>query len=105
MSLESNGVDREHSLRKILTRLRGTNFCTCSAHFAPSFVSIQIVPNAPKWYETQQNMSLESNRVDRVCSLREILTRLRGTNFWTSSERFALSFVRQLNGPKYTQTV
>ena len=105
MSLESNGVDRVHSLRKILTRLRGTNFCTCSVHFAPSFVSIQIIQNAPKWYKTQQNLSLESNRVDRVCSLRKILTRLRGTNFWTSSERFALSFVRQLNGPKYTQTV
>ena len=107
MSLGSNGVDRVRSLRKIPTRLHGRNFCTCSAHFAPSFVSIQIVPNANKWYETKQkqNLSLESNRVDRVCSLREILTRLRGTNFWTSSERFALSFVRQLNGPKYTQTV
>ena len=38
-------------------------------------------------------------------SLRKIPTRLRGTNFWTSSEHFALSFVAQLNGPKYTQTV
>ena len=40
-SLGSNGVDRVHSLRKIWTRLRGTNFyinCTCSAHFAPSFM-------------------------------------------------------------------
>ena len=53
----------------------------------------------------QQNMSLVSNGVNRVRSLRKIPTRLRGTNFWTSSERFALSFVGQLNGPKCTQTV
>jgi len=41
MSLGSNGVDRERSLRKILTRHRGTNFCincTSLARFAPSFV-------------------------------------------------------------------
>ena len=51
----SNGVDRVRSLPKILTRLRGTNFCTISAHFAPSFVTqpngpqrTKIVRNAPK---------------------------------------------------------
>src|SRR6185312_8032201 len=41
MSLGSNGVDREHSLRKILTRHRCMNFCincTSLACFAPSFV-------------------------------------------------------------------
>jgi hypothetical protein len=41
MSLGSNGVDREHSLQKILTRHRCTNFCincTSLARFAPSFV-------------------------------------------------------------------
>ena len=31
----------------------------------------QMVANAPKWYETHQNMSLRSNGVDRVCSLRK----------------------------------
>ena len=67
--------------------------------------SNQTIPNAPKWYEMQQNMSLGSNGVDRVRSLWKIQTRLRGTNFWTSSERFALSFVGQLNGHKCTQTV
>ena len=65
----------------------------------------QTVPNAPKWYETHRNMSLGSNGVDRVCSLRKIPTRLRRTNFCTSSERFAPSFVRQPNGPKCTQMV
>jgi len=41
MSLGSNGVDREHSLQKILTRHHCTNFCincTSLARFAPSFV-------------------------------------------------------------------
>ena len=49
------GVDRVRSLRKILTRLRGTNFCTSSARFAPSIVRqpngpecIQIVQYTPK---------------------------------------------------------
>src|SRR6185503_263317 len=51
----SNGDDRVRSLRKIPMRLRGTNFCTSSARFAPSFVRqpnssecTQIVRNAPK---------------------------------------------------------
>ena len=41
LSLGSNGVDRERSLRKIVTRHRGTNFCinsTSLARFAASFV-------------------------------------------------------------------
>ena len=105
MSLGFNGVDRVLWLRKIPMRLRGTNFCTCSAQFAPSFVSNQMVPNAPKWYEMQKNVSLGSNGVDRVCSLRKILTRLRGTNVCTSSARFAPSFVRQPNGAECTQIV
>src|SRR6185312_7822146 len=64
-----------------------------------------MVPNAPKLYETHENMSFGSNGVDRVLSLRKIPMRLRGTNFCTSSARFAPSFVRQLNGPKRTQMV
>ena len=31
--------------------------------------SYEIIPNAPKHYETHQNMSLGSNRVDQVCLL------------------------------------
>jgi len=41
MRLGPNGVDRVHSLRKILMGLRGKNFCinyTSSARFAPSIV-------------------------------------------------------------------
>jgi len=58
--------------------------------------SNEILPNTPKHYETHTNMSLGSNGVDWVRSLRKILMRLHGTNFFincTSSTRFALSFV------------
>src|SRR6185436_17264545 len=100
MSLGSNGVDWVRSLRKILMRLHGTNFCincTSSTHFAPSFVYNETLPNAPKYYETCQNMSLGSNGVGRVHSLRKIPKRLHGTNLCincTSSTRFATSFVK-----------
>ena len=55
VSLGSNGVDRVRSLQKIPMRLRSTNFCTSSAHFASNFVRqrngpecTQIVRNAPR---------------------------------------------------------
>ena len=94
ISFGSNGVDWVCLLRKNPMRLRGTKFCTSSARFAPSFVRHQTVPNAPKWYEMQKNVSLGSNGVDRVRSLQKTPTRLRGTNFCTSSARFPSSIVR-----------
>src|SRR6185503_13352390 len=161
VSLGSNVVDRVRSLRKILAQLRGSNICTSSARFAPSFVRqpkssecTQMLQNAPirqfrnqwvgsgafvaknsdvtSWHEllhlfgpfctefrkaTKQSQMhpnstkrtkifiLGSNGVDRVRSLRKIPTRLRVTNFCTCSACFAPSFVRQPNGPKYTQIV
>ena len=99
MSLGPNRVDRVHSLRKIPMRLRGKNFCincTSSARFAPSSSINETIQNAPKHYETQQYMSLGSNRVGRVHSLRKIPKRIHGTNFCincTSSSCFAPSFV------------
>src|SRR6185312_13374733 len=78
-------------------------FCTSSARFAPSFVTQPNGRNAPKLYEMHQNISLGSNRIYRVRSFRKISKRLRAMNFCTSSARFALSFVSQLNGPKCTQ--
>ena len=56
------------SLRKIPTRLRGTNLCTSSECFVPTLVR---KPSGPKWYETHQNVSLGSNGVDRVRSSRK----------------------------------
>ena len=50
-------------------------------------------------------MSFGSNGVNRVCSLRKLLTRFRVTNFSTSLTRFRLNVVTQPNGPKCTQIV
>ena len=36
--------------------------------------SYEMIPNAPKNYDTNQNISLESNGVDQVRSLRKITT-------------------------------
>src|SRR6185437_10668927 len=62
MSLWSNGVDWERSLRKIPTWLHGTNFCIKIApvHTVLNRVSFsyETIPNAPKHYTTHQNMSL-----------------------------------------------
>ena len=67
--------------------------------------SNETLPNAPKYYEMHQNMSLRSNGVDRVRSLRKIPMRIRGPNFCTSSLRFAPRLVRQPNSPKCTKMV
>ena len=59
--------------------------------------SNETIQYAPKHYEMHQNMSLWSNGMDRVHSLRQIPIRLLGTNFsinCTSSARFAPSFVQ-----------
>ena len=103
VSLGSNGVDRVRSLVKLPTRLRGMNFCTSSARFAPSFLRQPNSPECTQIEQTHQNVSLGSNGADWVCSLRKIPIRLRGPNFCTSSARFAPSFVRQPNGPECTQ--
>ena len=105
ISLGSNGVDWVHSLQKILTRLRGTNFCTSSARFAPSFVRQPNGPECTQIVRNARKRQFSSNGVDRMRYLRKIPTRLRGTNFFTSSSHFAPSFVRQPNGAECTQTV
>ena len=92
-------------LLRIPTRLRSTNFCTSSARFAPSFVRQPNGPECTQMEQNAQNVSLGSNRVDRVRSFRKIPRRLRGTNFCTSSARFAPNFGRQPNGPECTQIV
>ena len=105
ISLGSNGVDRVPSLQKLLTWLRGTNFCTSSARFAPSFVTR---PNCPKCTQIVRNAPKHQFRVqwggDRVPSLWKIPTRLRYTDFWTISASFALSFVRQPNYAKHPKS-
>ena len=59
--------------------------------------SNEILTNTPKYQETHTIMSLGSDGVDWVHSLRKILMRIHGTNFCincTSSTRFAPSFVQ-----------
>ena len=95
-------------MRKIQTRLPGTNFCTSSARFAPSFVRqpngpgcTQIVRHAPKcqfrvqWGESGAFVAKNSN----TTSWHELL------HYCTSSARFEPSFIRKQNGPKCTQRV
>ena len=87
MSLGSHGVYRVRPQRKFPTRLCGKNFCincTSSAHLHRVYCSNETIPNAPKHYEMQQNMSLESNGVDRVRSQRKDPTRLHCMNFCIS---------------------
>ena len=109
MSLGSNGVDQVRWLRKITTRHRGTIFCincTSSPILHRVSCSYEMIPNAPKHYETHQNMSLESNGVDQVRWLRKITTWLRGTNFCincTCPIYFATSFLQLQNDPKWTE--
>ena len=58
--------------------------------------SYETIPNAPKHYERHQNMSLGSNGVDQVRSLRKLPTQLRGTNLCincTSLAHLALSLL------------
>ena len=72
LSLGLNGVDWVRSLWKSLMRLHGTNFCincSCSTCLHRVSCSNETLPNAPKYYETHQNMSLGSNVVVRVRSL------------------------------------
>ena len=105
VSLRSNGVDRARLLRKIPTRLRGTNFCICSARFAMSFVR---QPNGPECTQMVQNAPKRQFRVQWSGSGAFVVknsSRLRGTNFCSSSARFATRFVRQQNGPRCTQMV
>jgi len=70
--------------------------------------SYETITDEHKHYETYQNMSLGSNGVDWVCSLRKIPMWLRGMNFGincTSSPYFASSFMYLRNDPKCTQTL
>ena len=111
MSLGSNGLDQVHSLRKIQCDFVARTFVLIEpVQYVLKQVSCSYgtIPNAPKYYETHRNISLGSNGVDWVRSLRKILKWLRGTNFGincTSSPRFAPSFMQLWNDPKCSQTL
>ena len=113
MSLGSNGVDREHSLRKILERHCGINFCincTSLALLHQVSCSSETVQKAPERKETHQNMSLGSNSVDRERSLQKILTRHHGPNFciiapvWRVLQQLWCNSKTVPNAPKRKET-
>ena len=113
MSLGSNGVGRVHSLRKFKNGFMAQT-CAIIAPIHPVLhrvsCSNDTLPNAPKHYETHQNMSLWSNGVHRVHSLRKIPLRFHGTNLCincTSSTRFhRVSCNNEIlqNTPKHYET-
>ena len=74
MSLGSNGVDQVRWLRTITTRFRGTNFCLIAQNLSilqQVSCSYETIPIAPKYHQTDRNISLGSNGTDWVCSLRK----------------------------------
>ena len=75
MHLGSNGVDRGVCCEKSRTDFMARTFALIAPvhpvlHRVSS--SYKTIPNAPKHYETHQNMSLGSNGADKVCSLRKL---------------------------------
>ena len=68
----------------------------------------EMVQNAPKHYETHQNMSIGSDGVDWADLLQKILTQLCGLKFCitcNSSACFEPGIVKQRIGPKCPQTL
>ena len=114
MSLGSNEVDWVRSLRKIPTWLRGTNFWLITpVHTVLHWVSCsyETITNAPKHYETYENMSLGSNGVDWVCSLqkkprRDIVARTFAliAPVYPVLHRVSCSYKKIINAPKHYAT-
>ena len=111
MSLGSNGVDQVRSLQKITTSFVARTFVFIApVQYVLQRVSCsyETIPDVPKCYKTNWNISLESNGMGWVRLLRKIPTWLRGTNFYincSSSPHFAPGFMQLRNNPKCTQTL
>src|SRR6185503_19254084 len=105
ISLGSNGVDRVHSLRKIPTQVRGTNFCTSSARFAPSFVK---QPNGPECTQIVRNAPKHQFRVQWGGSGAFVMKNSNATSWHELLHLFDLfctEFLKQSNGTECTQIV
>ena len=92
-------------MRKIPMRLRGTNFCTSSAGFPPSFV---MQPNGPECTQIVRNAKKCHFRVRWGVSGAFVAKNSDATSWHKllhNFGRFAPSFVRQPNGTKCTQVV
>ena len=98
-------MDRVPSLQKIPTRLRGTKFCTSSAHFAPCLVR---QPNGPKCTQIERNAPKHQFRVQWGGPGMFVAKNSDATSWHELlhfSDHFASSFLRQPNGPGCTQIV
>src|SRR6185295_5981341 len=96
----SNREDRVRSLRKIPTRLHGTNLCTSSTRFAPSFVRQLISPECTQIVRNAPRRQFRDQRGGSGAFFGKIPMRHCCTNFCTSLAHFALCFIRQRNGPE-----
>ena len=99
MSLGSNGVDGMHSLRRIPTQLRCTDFCiscSCSARFAPSFMQVRY---DNKYTQTLWNAPKHEFRVQWGGS-GALVAKNYNANSWLC---FATSFMQLRNDPKCTE--
>ena len=92
-------------MRKIPTRLRGANFCTSSARFAPSFVS---QPNGPECTQMVRNIPKLQFRVKWGGSVAFVAKNSDTTPWhellhWISP--FSTEFCKATNSPECTQMV
>ena len=74
ISLVSSGVDHVRSLRKITMCFVGRTFVSIALVqyvLHPLSCTYEMIPNAPKYYELHQNISLGSNGAGLVCSLQK----------------------------------
>ena len=111
ISLGSYGLDQVRSLRKIPTRLRGTNFCTnCtnSARFAPSFTAVikqsQMHLNTMKCAKTgvlgpMGSIGLRKIRRDFVAQTFALIA-----PFQYVLQQVSCSYETIQNAPKYYET-
>ena len=84
MGLLSNGLDQVRSLQKMSHTTSWHELFSLITLVQPKLHRVsqtnEMVPDAPKHYETHQNMNLGSNAVDLVRSLRKCSTRLCAMN-------------------------
>src|SRR6185503_3837509 len=105
VNLGSDVVFQVRLLPKIPTGLRGMNFCTSSARFAPSFIR---QPNGPECTQIVQKATKRQFRVRWGVSGAFVAKNSDATSWHELLDkfgRFAPSFVRQPNGPECTQIV
>ena len=105
MSLGSNGVNRVRSLRK---NSDGTSWHEVFHQFDLSYNKCCYATKQFQMHQIIRNTPKHEFRVQWGGSgvfVAKIPTRLRGTNFYTSLTRFALSVVWQPKSPKCTQII